>query len=108
MVFLKRTLPLLFGIFLLSVLVRLPQLNRTLSKHHEFCTALSLRIMQIWYDGGVQKFDFNPVMNFDNAADKFINNNANASGKMLDAEGNYYYVSHPPFAYYFPAFFFKL
>ena len=106
--FIKRTFPLLFGIFLLSVILRLPQLNRPLSKHHEFCTAISLRIMQIWYDNGIEKYNYNPVMTFNNPADKFINNSANASGKMIDKEGNYYYVSHPPFAYYFPFFLFKL
>lgn len=106
--FIKRTFPILFGIFLLSVAVRLPQLNRPLSKHHEFCTAISLRIMQIWYDNGIANYGYNPVMTFNNPADKYINNSANQSGKMIDKEGNYYYVSHPPFAYYFPYFFFKL
>jgi len=105
--FIKRTFPLLFGIFLISVVVRLPELNRPLSKHHEFCTAISLRIMQVWYDNGIEKYNYNPVMTFNNPADKFINNNANASGKMIDSSGNYYYVSHPPFAYYFPFFIFK-
>jgi hypothetical protein len=107
MPFVKRTFPLLFGIFLLSVAVRVPELNRPLSKHHEFCTAIALRIMQVWYDNGIEKYNYNPVMTFNNPADKFINNNANASGKMVDKDGNYYYVSHPPFAYYFPFFIFK-
>lgn len=106
--FIKRTFPVLLGIFLLSVLVRVPQLNRPLSKHHEFCTAVSLRIMQIWYDNGIEKYGFNPVMTYNNPADKFINNHANQTGKMVDREGNYYYVSHPPFAYYFPFFIFKV
>ena len=106
--FIKRTFPMLFGIFLLSVLVRLPQLNRPLSKHHEFCTAISLRVMQIWYDNGIENYGYNPVMTFNTPADKFINNSANQSGRMIDKQGNYYYVSHPPFAYYFPFFFFKL
>lgn len=106
--FIKRTLPLLLGIFLLSVVVRLPQLNRPLSKHHEFCTAISLRIMQIWYDNGIEKYDYNPVMTYNNPADKYINNSANQTGRMIDKEGNYYYVSHPPFAYYAPYFVFKL
>jgi len=105
--FIKRTFPLLFGIFLISVVVRLPELNRPLSKHHEFCTAISLRIMQIWYDNGIEKYNYNPVMTFNNPADKYINNNANATGKMIDSAGNYYYVSHPPFAYYFPFFIFR-
>ena len=106
--FYKRTLPVLIGIFLLSVLVRLPQINRPLSKHHEFCTAISLRIMQIWYDNGIENYGYNPVMTYNNPADKFINNSANQSGRMLDKNGNYYYVSHPPFAYYFPYLIFKI
>ncbi len=106
--FLKRTLPLLFGIFLLSVAVRLPLLNRPLSHHHEFCTAISLRILQVWYDNGIQNYGFNPAMNYNNPADKYINNDANQTGKMVDEQGNYYYVSHPPFAYYAPYFIFKL
>lgn len=106
--FLKRTFPILLGIFLLSVLVRVPQLNRPLGKHHEFCTAVSLRIMQIWYDNGISTYGYNPVMTYNNPADKFINNHANQSGKMVDKEGNYYYVSHPPFAYYAPFAVFKL
>lgn len=107
MIFFRKTFPILLLVFLLSVIVRLPQLGRPLSKHHEFCTAVSLRILQIWYDNGIEKYNYNPVMTYNNPADKFINNEANASGKMLDAEGNYYYVSHPPFAYYFPYFIFK-
>ena len=108
MIFFKKTLPVLLLVFLLSVGVRLPQLNRPLSKHHEFCTAISLRILQIWYDNGISTYDYNPVMTYANPADKFINNHANATGNMVDDEGNYYYVSHPPLAYYFPYAMFKL
>ncbi|MFN8308735.1 MAG: hypothetical protein U0T73_02115 [Chitinophagales bacterium] len=108
MVFLRKTLPFLLLAFALSIAVRLPQLNRPLSKHHEFCTAISLRILEIWYDNGIENFNGNPVMTYQNDADKFINNHANASGKMLDRNGNYYYVSHPPMAYYFAFGVFKL
>ncbi|HXH20347.1 MAG TPA: hypothetical protein VNJ07_14825 [Chitinophagales bacterium] len=104
----KRTACILLGLFILSVIVRLPTLSRPLSKHHEFCTALALRIMQIWHEAGISTYHFNPVMTYPNAADKFINNHASASGKMLDAEGDYYYVSHPPLAYYLPFFVFKI
>ncbi|MBL7778478.1 MAG: hypothetical protein JNK66_09325 [Chitinophagales bacterium] len=106
--FLKRTFPILFGIFLLSVAVRWPQLNRPLSNHHEFCTAISLRIMQAWYDEGISRFEYNPAMNYGHSTDKHINNHANQTGGLIDENGNYYYVSHPPFAYYFPYFIFKL
>ncbi|MDZ4844260.1 MAG: hypothetical protein SH857_01780 [Chitinophagales bacterium] len=92
----------------MSVLIRIPTLNRPLSKHHEFCTAVSLRVMQIWDAAGIATYNFNPVMTYPNAADKFINNYASGSGKMLDEQGNYYYVSHPPLAYYVPYFLFQL
>lgn len=108
MIFIRKTLPFLLLAFVLSVVVRLPQLNRPLSKHHEFCTAISLRILQIWYDQGITTYHGNPVMTFPGYSNKYINNHANASGKMLDTDGNYYYVSHPPFAYYFPYAVFKV
>ena len=108
MIFFKKTLPFLLLVFGLSVLVRVPELGRPLSKHHEFCTAVSLRVLQIWYDNGIQAYDYEPVMTYGNPADRNINNDANASGRMVDDEGNYYYVSHPPFAYYFPFVIFKV
>ncbi len=98
----------LLALFLVSVLVRIPTLNRPLSKHHEFCTAIALRVLQVWDEGGIAKYGFNPAMNYENAADKFINNFASGSGKMMDEQGNYYYVSHPPFAYYLPYLVFKI
>ena len=98
----------LIAIFLLSVLVRLPNINRPLSKHHEFVTAISLQVIDIWQLDGAAKYDFNPVMNYPGAANKYINKFASTTGKMVDAEGNYYYVSHPPFAYIFPYLVFQL
>ncbi len=107
MIFFRKTLPFLLLAFLMSVLVRVPELGRPLSKHHEFCTAVSLRILQIWYDNGLTAYNAEPVMTYNTATDKYINNDANASGRMIDEAGNYYYVSHPPFAYYFPYAIFK-
>ncbi len=101
-------MPVLFLAFLLSVAVRVPELGRPLSKHHEFCTAVALRIMQAWYDHGIRTYDYDPVMTYGLHADKYINNDANTSGGMIDDEGNYYYVSHPPFAYYFPYAIFRV
>ncbi|MEZ4979111.1 MAG: hypothetical protein R2772_07420 [Chitinophagales bacterium] len=102
------TILLLIGIFLVSVLIRIPNLNRPLSKHHEFVSAVSLRVMSIWEKDGAWKYRFNPVMSYPNEADKYINNWASTTGEMLDKEGNYYYVSHPPFAYILPYAFFQL
>lgn len=104
----KSTILILLGIFIVSVLVRLPNLNRPLSKHHEFVTAVSLRVLDIWDQEGAMTYNFNPIMNYPGEANKHINNWASTTGEMIDDEGNYYYVSHPPFAYIFPYFVFKL
>lgn len=98
----QQTILIIVFLFLMSILVRLPLLNRPLSKHHEFCTAVALRIMASWEENGIKNLRFKPATNFGREEDKFINNYASASGKMIDEQGNYYYISHPPLAYYIP------
>ena len=96
-------------IFSISVLIRLPSLNRPLSKHHEFVTAISLRVLQIWDKEGGAKYNYVPVMNYGGEANKHINNHASTvEYGVEDAEGNYYYLSHPPLAYMAPYFVFKV
>ncbi len=104
----QQTILILVFLFLISILVRLPLLNRPLSKHHEFCTAIALRIIASWQENGIKNLKFKPAANFGRTEDKFINNYASASGKMIDAQGNYYYVSHPPLGYYLPFGIFQL
>lgn len=94
----RKALAVLLMVFCLSVLVRLPNLNRPLSKHHEFCTALTLQILRSWEQEGIIHVNGNPSLNFSNSNDKFINN----YGSLSDDKGNYYYLSHPPLAYYLP------
>ncbi len=106
--FYKKTLPLLIITFLLSVVVRMPNINRPLAHHHEFCTAVTLTVLENWWDGGIKNYGYNPVMSWQNKTDKFINNNACTSGKMMDKNGNFYYVSHPPLAYYIPYLIFNV
>ncbi|MFZ1659615.1 MAG: hypothetical protein WAT61_12375, partial [Flavobacteriales bacterium] len=48
----RRHSLILLAVFLLSVLVRTPQLGRPLSKHHEFCTAVALVVMDVWWERG--------------------------------------------------------
>ena len=62
--------------------------------------------MTIWSEDGINHYGWNPVMTYSGDQNKFINNHANTSGQMVDEHGNYYYVSHPPFAYYLPFFVF--
>ena len=98
----------LVAIFFFSILIRLPNINRPLSKHHEFVTAISLQVINIWQMDGAVKYHFNPVMTYPGTANKYINKYASTTGKMVDPEGNYYYVSHPPFAYILPYLVFEL
>jgi hypothetical protein len=102
------TLAILLLVFALSVMVRMPNIDRPLSKHHEFVTSISLRVLQIWYAEGAAKYRYSPVMNYPGETNKYINNHASTTGTMIDREGNYYYVSHPPFAYIMPYFFHKV
>ena len=86
--FYKKTLPLLLVAFAISVLVRVPTLNRPLSHHHEFCTAVVMTTLENWWDAGISNYHCAPVMNWQNPTDKFINNGVCTTGKMHDEKGN--------------------
>ena len=77
-------------IFMISVVIRIPNIDRPLSKHHEFVTAISLRVIQIWHEDGGANYNYVPVMNYPGKANKNINNHASPTGGMLDKNGNYY------------------
>ncbi len=103
----KITTPryLILLLFAISVVVRIPIINRPLSNHHEFVTAHVLRIMQIWREDGLVKNHFNPIMNYPGEANKFINNQTLGE---FDKNGNDFYQSYPPFAYLFPYLIFQV
>lgn len=97
------TLLILGLLFSVSVVVRIPLLNRPLSNHHEWLTAHTLRINQIWFENGIRYYGFWPIMTYNNDADRNINNAAS----IKDDKGNYYYISYPPFSYFLPFMFFR-
>ncbi len=99
---LKRQIGWITLIFILSVLLRVPNLNRPLSKHHEFVTAISLRVLQVWEHEGAIEHNFSPAMNYGGEANKWIDNHATSLHQLHDEKGNFYYTSHPPFAYILP------
>lgn len=101
----KSPFVILCFLFVLSVLVRLPTLNRPLSKHHEFCTALVLVTMDVWDAEGAATYHYSPVINYPNPGDLYINNGTLG---FMQKNGTHYYLSHPPFAYLLPYFTFKL
>ncbi len=87
------------GIFLLSVLVRLPFINRPLSHHHEWLTSTVLRHLDIWSMDGLVADHFSPPTTYPGGANYFINNQGN---DLCTASGQYYYISYPPFAFLLP------
>jgi len=61
--------------------------------------------MQAWHDGGIASYFFNPSTTFPGAGNKYIQNYA---PDFMQTEGKFFYLSHPPFAYYFPYVIFSI
>jgi len=101
----RRTLLLLLVLIALSIAVRSPNLNRPLSKHHEFNAAMILIPMECWDAEGAAKFSYAPVMNYQHEGDKNINN---MTTDRMSVDGNYYYLSFPVLTYLAPYSFFQL
>ncbi|MBP6389702.1 MAG: hypothetical protein KA352_02325 [Flavobacteriales bacterium] len=95
----------LLGAFLLSLLVRLPQLGRPLSKNHEFCTALVLVVHSVWEEDGFVKHAGCPAVTYPNPGDRGV---IGLHYDLTEQDGIYYYVSHLPFAYWAPYAVFKV
>lgn len=91
-------------ILLLSVVVRLPNIDRPLSKHHEFCTAMALITFDVWNEKGAVHFHYSPVTNYQNPPDLHINNGTIPFIK----NGTHYYLSHPPLGFWLPYYSFQL
>jgi len=99
----KRALGILLLLFILSVFIRLPNLNRPVSKHYEFNTAVVLINIMSWRQtGGGDQLHYTPVINFQHAGDKFPPNNLN-----IDKEGNTVYLSYGPGMFIIPYFFYQ-
>ncbi|HYV91385.1 MAG TPA: hypothetical protein VE978_06365 [Chitinophagales bacterium] len=103
--FFRKTIWVLLTAFLISVAVRIPNLDRPLSKHHEFCTSFALIIMQAWYDGGIATYGLNPSITYPGRSNEYIDRYA---ADYMQRDGRYFYISHPPLAYYLPYFTFAL
>lgn len=80
---------LLWWLLLLLLLVRLPSLNRPLSKHDDFNTAVILINAISWQQaGGGAQFYFTPFMNFQGEHNKILE-----QGHHIDKQGNQVYLS---------------
>ena len=100
----RSNLLLLSLIFLISILVRLPNVDRPLSSNYEWVTAHTLVTLNIWDEEGIINHSFNPIYTFSNPNDHHIK--CPISGVSTES-GDYYYVSYPPFAFIFPFLVFK-
>ncbi|MBL0044793.1 MAG: hypothetical protein IPP33_10505 [Flavobacteriales bacterium] len=83
----------------MSVVVRVPLLNKPLSAHHEFCTALVLVILNNWYTNGFAALHGGPASSFTGAADLYPEEVPEVPNVRA---GVMYYFSHPPLAYDLP------
>ena len=99
----KRALCAVLFLFVLSIFIRLPNLNRAVSKHYEFNTAVIMINIISWRQaGGGDKLHYTPVMNFQHSGDKFPPNNL-----FVDKNGNTVYLSYGPGWYIIPYFFYQ-
>ncbi len=101
----SRDLWLILAAFLVSVLVRVPNLNRPLSAHHEYCTALVMIVLHNWYVDGFTAHHGAPAISFTGPADRYPE--GWADGPAVH-QGVLYYFSHPPLAYDLPFLIFRV
>jgi len=91
-------------LFVASIIVRIPNINRPLSKHYEFNSAVILINTISWRQaGGGDLFHYTPVMNFQNPGDKFVPINLG-----FDQKGNSIYLSFGPGWYVIPYFIYQI
>lgn len=93
-------------IFIASVLIRIPNFNRPLSKHHEFNAAMVLIGMDHWSEnGGASSTLYCPVLNYNNPGDRFLDLETSL---LTDAKGNLIYASFGAGWFLYPYYFFQL
>jgi hypothetical protein len=90
-------------LLLFLVLLRLPSINRPVSKHHEFNTAVILINTESWDQAeGGKAFNYTPLLNYQGSS-----NHPLEKGAHLDAKGNHVYLSFGAGWYVLPWFVFK-
>ena len=94
----------LFFLFFVTVLIRIPQLTRPLSKHHELNTAAVLTCLQVWNGKGIAFSHGAPVHMFPGTHNIF--RNPNSPYPNLFASGTY--LSMGPGSYLLPWATFKI
>jgi hypothetical protein len=94
-------------LFVASLLIRIPFLNRPLDGEHDWLTLHTLLTVSIWNTTGLQASHYSLVMTWPNAADRFISY-FDPRATVQDAQGNSYFIAFPPFAFLLAFGFLKL
>ena len=95
----------IFTLLLLSVAIRWNAFEKPYQGSHVWLSTHILITSQIWQSEGITTYGFNPIYSFPTDTDR--NKRSLASG-LSDTEGNYYYVSYPPFSFYLAHFYFTI
>jgi hypothetical protein len=91
-------------VFLAGILVRLPNILRPVSKHHEFMSALILINLESWREGGGgDQFHYIPVLNFQHPGDKYYE-----TSEYVNSRHDRWYLSLGPAWYIIPYFVYQL
>lgn len=91
-------------VFAISILIRLPNLQKPLLRHHDLNSAVVLITLESWEQGGgAAKFNYVPLNNYQSQTDKPL-----PGGSNIDKFGNSVYISFPAGWYVLPYFVFKV
>jgi len=99
------------GVILLSLSFRAQWIFTTDIFDYEWHSSTVVRYLEIWEQKGGLSGLFVPSVTYEGEANQNINNHSSIQIGRLgysDANGDFYYVSYPPFAYIAPYAFFKL
>ncbi|WP_143774414.1 hypothetical protein [Niastella vici] len=100
----RQALFIVLLLFVVSILLRLPNINRPLSKHHEYNSAVILVNIESWRQaGGGYRFHYVPLLNYQNPGDKCPQDLPN-----IDSSGNILYLSFGPGWYVIPYFIYQV
>ncbi len=102
----RVALLLLALLFACSVLVRLPSLGRPLAGHHEWVTAHTLIVLEIWARHGAGRFFHQPVITWQNPGDRGIG--WQDYRLLTDPAGNFYHATYPILSYLAPHYLFQV
>ena len=100
----NKNLLLLLFLFAVSIAMRLPNLNKSLARHHEWLSAHVLVTETAWNKASISEYYFSPVYKYG----EDITLQADFFSVVKDKNANTYYVSYPPFCFIAPYLFFKL